>query len=140
MTRHIQGLHAVSERQPDLPSGSYLAQIVAGRVTRTPQPRLSVELRVLEPREHEGARLLLTLSCARNHLWRVSWFLRDFSYDRDLLDRDFIDPNKLKGLRGVVRIGKQPGSDSGVRLLASAAAEAWISEAVEGRRSGEVAS
>ena len=140
MTRHIEGLHAVPEREPDLPSGSYLGQIVSARVTGSPHPRLGVELRVLEPREHVGARLALTLSCARNHLWRVSWFLRDFAYDPELLDRDFIDPKKLKGLRGVVRIAHQPSSDGKVRLLTSSAADAWNSEPGQETRSDEVAS
>jgi hypothetical protein len=37
-------------------------------------------------------------------LWKLSWFLRDFGYDTDLLGRDEVDERALRGLRGVVRI------------------------------------
>jgi hypothetical protein len=37
-------------------------------------------------------------------LWKLSWFLRDFGYDTELLGRDEIDEKTLVGLRGVVKI------------------------------------
>ena len=36
-------------------------------------------------------------------LWKLEWFLRDFGYDAELLDRDQVDEKALLGLRGVVR-------------------------------------
>ncbi len=36
-------------------------------------------------------------------LWKLNWFLRDFSYDMDLLSQDQIDEKALINLRGVVR-------------------------------------
>lgn len=37
-------------------------------------------------------------------LWKLTWFLRDFGYDSDLLGHDEIDDKNLVGLRGVVKI------------------------------------
>jgi hypothetical protein len=140
MTRQISGLHAISDHSLGLPSGSYLVQIMATTVTRSPRARLQVALRVLEPNPYAGARATVTLSCVRKHLWRVSWFLRDFGYDDELLDRDFVDPCNLKGLRGVVRISRQPSSNGEVRLLASARADAWPSQPAVASTQDEVAS
>jgi hypothetical protein len=36
-------------------------------------------------------------------LWKLHWFLRDFGYDPDLLNRDQVDEKALLNLRGVVR-------------------------------------
>ena len=43
------------------------------------------------------------LYCTRRALWKLEWFLRDFGYDAELLDRDQVDEKALLGLRGVVR-------------------------------------
>jgi hypothetical protein len=37
-------------------------------------------------------------------LWRLSWFLRDFGYNADLLGRDELDEKALLGLQGIVRV------------------------------------
>jgi hypothetical protein len=37
-------------------------------------------------------------------LWKLGWFLRDFGYDPDQLDRDELDDKAMLGLRGVVKI------------------------------------
>jgi hypothetical protein len=36
-------------------------------------------------------------------LWKLSWFLRDFVYDPELLGREEIDEKALFGLRGIVK-------------------------------------
>ena len=43
------------------------------------------------------------LYCTERALWRLHWFLRDFGYDADLLNRDQVDEKALLSLRGVVR-------------------------------------
>ena len=62
---------------------------------------------------HEGVRLRndpLASSitgrvyCTPKALWKLSWFVRDFGYDTELLGRDEIDEKALVGLRGVVKI------------------------------------
>jgi hypothetical protein len=37
-------------------------------------------------------------------MWKLSWFLRDFGYDTDLLKKDEIDDKALTGLQGVIKI------------------------------------
>ena len=36
-------------------------------------------------------------------LWKLNWFLTDFGYDTELLNREQIDEKALLNLRGVVR-------------------------------------
>jgi hypothetical protein len=42
--------------------------------------------------------------CTQKALWKLTWFLRDFGYDTELLGRDEIEEKSLVGLRGVVKI------------------------------------
>jgi hypothetical protein len=44
------------------------------------------------------------LYCTPKALWKLTWFLRDFGYDTELLARDEIDEKSLVGLQGVVKI------------------------------------
>jgi hypothetical protein len=37
-------------------------------------------------------------------MWKLNWFLRDFGYDTELLDKDEIDDKVLIGLCGIVKI------------------------------------
>ena len=37
-------------------------------------------------------------------MWKLGWFLRDFLYDPELLNRDEVDEHALRGLIGVVKI------------------------------------
>jgi hypothetical protein len=42
--------------------------------------------------------------CTPKALWKLTWFLRDFGYDTELLGRDEVEEKNLAGLRGVVKI------------------------------------
>ena len=44
--------------------------------------------------------------CTPKALWKLSWFLRDFGYDPELIGRDEIDDKCLVGLQGVVKISR----------------------------------
>jgi len=61
---------------------------------------------VLEPREHHGHFVTGRLYCTPKALWKLSWFLRDFGYDPDLLGREEVDEKALLGLRGILRTSK----------------------------------
>ena len=37
-------------------------------------------------------------------MWKLSWFLRDFGYDTELLGKNEIDDQALVGLRGVLKV------------------------------------
>src|SRR5205807_381788 len=61
-------------------------------------------LQVLEPKLFAGQFLCSRVYCTPNALWKLSWFLRDFGYDSELLRRDELDEKALVGLVGVVQI------------------------------------
>jgi hypothetical protein len=48
-------------------------------------------------------------------LWKLNWFLRDFGYDTELIDRDEVDESQLIGLSGIVKLSHV--SISGTSLL-----------------------
>jgi hypothetical protein len=59
-------------------------------------------------------------------LWKLSWFLRDFGYDPELLGRDELDESGVCGLTGVVRIvHKNFDGRSLLSLEAFAPADRW---------------
>lgn len=58
---------------------------------------------MLEPKSLAGSRFSARLYCTPKTLWKFNWFLRDFGYDSDLLERDEIDEKHLIGLSGVVK-------------------------------------
>jgi hypothetical protein len=43
------------------------------------------------------------LYCTERALWKLTWFLTDFGYDTELLNRDQVDEKAVLNLRGVVR-------------------------------------
>ena len=59
---------------------------------------------VLEPKQFEGKTFTGRVYCSSKALWKLTWFLRDFGYDADLLGHDEVDDKNLVGLRGVVKI------------------------------------
>ena len=59
---------------------------------------------VLEPEPFEGKAFTGRVYCTPKALWKLTWFLRDFGYDSDLLGHDEVDDKNLVGLRGVVKI------------------------------------
>jgi hypothetical protein len=63
-----------------------------------------LRLTILEPHELAGQVISGRLYCTAKALWKLTWFLRDFGYDTELLGRDEIDDKSLVGLRGVVKI------------------------------------
>src|SRR2546425_11664405 len=74
------------------------------RRRRVQKTFFTLRLRILEPKEHVGESISGRLYCTPKAVWKLSWFLRDFGYDLDLLGRDEVDEKALPGLRGVVRV------------------------------------
>ena len=58
----------------------------------------------LSRRSSSGTRFLAVSTARPRALWKLTWFLRDFGYDTELLGRDEIDEKSLIGLHGVVKI------------------------------------
>lgn len=46
------------------------------------------------------------LYCTPKALWKLRWFLRDFSYAHELVGRDEVDEKVLMRLRGIARTSR----------------------------------
>jgi len=104
MKRHIPGLHQQAQSSDDNLEGLFLVRVERAFYRWHPQkPFFALRLGILEPKEYIGQAISGRLYCTPKALWKLSWFLRDFGYDTDLLGRDEVDEKALLGLRGVVR-------------------------------------
>jgi hypothetical protein len=104
MRRHIPGLHSVQQDPGDNLDGLFLVRVERAAY-RWHQPKSFWELRfiILEPKSSASRTFTGRLYCTDRALWKLSWFLRDFGYDTELLSRDQVDEKSLLNLRGVVR-------------------------------------
>jgi hypothetical protein len=105
MTRHIPGLHREGRKGSDELEGVFLVRVDRAFYRWHPaRPFYLLRFAVLEPKRHSGHSLTGRIYCTPKALWRLSWFLRDFGYNTDLLVRDELDEKALLGLQGVVRV------------------------------------
>lgn len=106
MRRHIAGL-STADAAPDqgIPNGVFLVRVErAQHRWHAQKPYYSCLFVVLEPMDMRGQRFSARLYATAKALWKLNWFLRDFSYDPELLGRDEIDDKNLVGLSGVVKV------------------------------------
>jgi hypothetical protein len=104
MKRVFPGLHRTVESD-SVPDGIYLVRVEQVRYRwNAHKPFYEVRFQVIEPRRYAGRSLATRLFCTPKALWKLSWFLRDFGYDSELLGRDELDEKALIGLLGVVQI------------------------------------
>lgn len=68
------------------------------------EPYYIIYVAILELNRFAGQVLSSRLYCNSRALWKLSWFLRDFGYDVELLERDEVDERQLLGLQGVVKV------------------------------------
>ncbi len=105
MTRHIPGLHREGRNGSDELEGIFLVRVDRAFYRWHPtRPFYFLRFAVLEPKKHQGHSLNGRIYCTPKALWRLSWFLRDFNYNTDLLGRDELDEKALLGLQGIVRV------------------------------------
>ncbi len=106
MRRQLPGLSdTVRESWPAIPDGIYLVRLDnAQHRWHTQKPFYLLRLSVLEPKPLAGHAVVSRLYCTPKAMWKLGWFLRDFLYDPELLTRDEIDEQALRGLVGVVKI------------------------------------
>ena len=104
MRRQIPGLHS-QRLEPDTNlDGLFLVRVERASYRWHPQkPFVELRLVILEPQPFQDRSFFSRLYCTERALWRLHWFLRDFGYDIDLLNRDQVDERALVNLRGVVR-------------------------------------
>lgn len=105
MKRYVPGLHGATQNGDSDLEGLFLVRVDRAFYRWHPQkPFFALGLNILEPKQSAGRMISGRLYSTPRALWKLSWFLRDFGYDTDLLGRDEIDEKALRGLRGVVRI------------------------------------
>ena len=70
------------------------------------KPYYEIRFVVLKPKHLTGCLMTGRLYCTPRAMWRVSWFLRDFGYDPELLQKNEIDDKDLVDLWGVVKVSE----------------------------------
>jgi len=105
MKRRIPGLSQAALPLSEVPDGVYLVQVERVQYRWDKQKSYyKVEFIVCEPKQFAYTSLPARLYCTAKALWKLSWFLRDFGYDTELLGRDELDERHLVGLQGVVKV------------------------------------
>jgi len=106
MRRYFEGLRPADLSAIDsVPNGLFLVRVDHARYRRQAQkPFYQIRFAVLEPKHLAGCFIIGRLYCTPRAMWKLSWFLREFGYDTELLGRDEIDDQALVGLQGVVKI------------------------------------
>lgn len=104
MRRHIPGLHSGQQDLVSNLDGLFLVRVERASYRWHPQkPFFALRFGILEPVSFEALSFSGRLYCTERALWKLSWFLRDFGYDTELLTRDQVDEKALLNLRGVIR-------------------------------------
>lgn len=105
MKRRIPGLSQAALPVSEIPDGLYLARVERMQYRWDKQkPYYAIRFGILEPQQWAGISVSGRLYCTVKALWKLSWFLRDFGYDTELLGRDELDEKCLVGLEGVVKV------------------------------------
>jgi len=127
MRRRFQGLSSTAQASTEVPDGVFLVRVDQVRHSQERQkPFYTVRFTVLEPQPMAGRTFSGRLYCTPKALWKFSWFLRDFGYDKELLGRDEVEEKGLIGLRGVVKLSQTVlNGRAMVNLDAFAPASAW---------------
>jgi hypothetical protein len=104
MRHQIPGLHSRHQDSETSLDGVFLVRVERAWYRRHPQkPFVELRFVILEPPPCKDRSFFGRLYCTERALWKLHWFLRDFGYDADLLNRDQVDEKSLVNLRGVVR-------------------------------------
>jgi len=106
MRRRIPGLNEANRSSADqVPDGLFLVRVQRAQYRwHAHKPYYSVRFAVLEAMSLAGRSITGLIYCTPKAMWKLTWFLRDFGYDSELLGKDEIDDKALVGLRGVVKI------------------------------------
>ena len=111
MRHQIPGLHSRHQDSETSLDGVFLVRVERASYRWHPQkPFVELRFVILEPQYSQGRSFFSRLYYTERALWKLHWFLRDFRYDADLLNRDQVDEKALVSLRGVVRTRWRVGS------------------------------
>ena len=108
MRRHFDDLRPADRSAIDsVPDGLLLVRVDRVQYRwHAQKPYYSIRFAVLEPRHLAGCLITGRLYCTPRAMWKLSWFLRDFGYDTELLGKNEIDDQALVGLRGVLKVSR----------------------------------
>ena len=108
MRRRIAGLHEADQSAADgVPDGMFLVRVDQAHYRwHAQKPYYLLRFAALEPQQLAGRSITGRVYCTPKALWKLSWFLRDFGYDTEMLRRDEVEEKALVGLRGVVKISR----------------------------------
>ncbi len=139
MRRRIPGLHQQAQSGDDILEGVFLVRVERASYRYHPQkPFFVLSFAILKPEEHADRTFSGRLYCTAKALWKLSWFLRDFGYDAELLGQDEVDEKALVGLRGVVKVSRAVvNGRCFVNLDAFSPAGEWEEPAVASVGSGD---
>src|SRR5438093_6833268 len=106
MRRYFESLRPADRSAIDsVPDGLFLVRV--DRVLyrcHAQKPYYQIRFAVLEPKHLAGCLITGRLYCTPRAMWKLTWFLRDFGYDTELLGKDEIDDQELVGLQGVLKV------------------------------------
>ena len=145
MRRRFQGLSDTSRPATDeVNDGIFLVRVQGAKYCwDASKPYYHIRFSIQQPHEFSSRSMSGRIYCTPKAFWKLSWFLRDFGYDADLLVHDEIEDKSLIGLMGVVKISHV--ARHGISLLnfdAFAPAGQWngLSSGTSQPRSSEVPS
>ena len=125
MKRRFPGLHRTVESD-SVPDGVYLVRIEQVQYRwNAHKPFYAIRFQVLDPKLFAGRSIQARLYCIPKALWKLSWFLRDFGYDSELLGRDELEEKALVGLIGVVQVSHVVVHGTSLLNLQAFAPAAW---------------
>ena len=106
MRRYFESLRPADRSAIDsVPDGLFLVRVERVQYRWHAQKSYyQIRFAVLEPKHLVGCLITGRLYCTARAMWKLTWFLRDFGYDTELLGQDEIDDKNLVGLRGVVKV------------------------------------
>ena len=85
----VSAIHSV-------PDGIFLVRVDRAQYRWHKQkPYYEIRLAVLKPKHLTGCFMTGRLYCTPRAMWKLSWFLRDFGYDAELLVKNEIDDKAL---------------------------------------------
>ncbi len=98
MKRRFPGLSQAALPMTEVPDGVYLVRVerIHYRWDKL-KPYYKLGLAVVEPKSLAGTSISGRLYCTERALWKLSWFLRDFGYDPELLGRDELEEKRIVG-------------------------------------------
>ena len=96
----VSAIHSV-------PDGIFLVRVDRAQYRWHKQkPYYEIRFAVLKPKHLTGSLMTGRLYCTPRAMWKLSWFLRDFGYDAELLGKAEIDDKSLIDLWGVVKVSE----------------------------------